>query len=59
MKSVTILSAVRKATGHFNQRLIKTMSTQFLAGLEGEIKVATTKGVHQHPGTGLPAWSGD
>lgn len=58
MESVTILSAVRKATGHLNQRLIKTMSTQFLAGLEDEIKIATMKGVHQHPGSGLPAGVG-
>lgn len=58
MGSVTILSAVRMATGHLNQRLIKTMSTEFLSGFEDEIKVATMKGVHQHPGTGMPAWSG-
>lgn len=34
------------------------MSTQFLAGLEDEIKIAAMKGVHQHPGGGLPAGVG-
>lgn len=58
MESVTILSAVRKAIGHLNQRLIKTVSTQFLAGVEDEIKIATMKRVHQHPGSGLPAGVG-
>lgn len=34
------------------------MSTQFLAGLEDEIKIAAMTGVHQHPGSGLPAGVG-
>lgn len=36
MESVTIRSAVREAIGHSNKRLIKTMSTKFMAGLEDE-----------------------
>jgi len=38
MEPVTILSAVKEAIGHSNKRLIKTMSTQSVAGLEDENK---------------------
>lgn len=36
MEPVTILSAVKEAIGHSNKRLINTMSTQSVAGLEDE-----------------------
>lgn len=51
MESVTILSSVRKATGHLKERLIKTY-TRFLAGCEDEIKMATTRGVSSTQGLG-------
>lgn len=51
MESVTILSAVRKATGHLKERLIK-MSAQFLAGCEDEIKMATMRGISSTQGLG-------
>lgn len=49
MESVTILSV--KATGHLKERLIK-MSTQFLAGCEDQIKMATMRGVSGTQGLG-------